>query len=121
MRIVLAGWAGMLLLAALFVPIEGMDEARSAIVFGLIALGMGSWVWRRGSRPALVVSLVLGVLQTAEQVAYTIADVGYVLDRPAVLVGTVVGLIAGICLVVGSTLELAARRRTRRAMASGET
>ena len=119
MRIVLAGWGGMLLLALLFVPVEGTDESRSALVFGVVAIAMGAWVWIRASRPALTVSLVLGVLQTLEQTAYTIADFGNVLHRPAEMVATLVGLVAGVCLVVGSASELMARRRTRAASASG--
>lgn len=108
LRVVLAGWCCMLVLAATI--LVDAHEVRSAIFFSSIAIGMAAWVWLRGSKPALVISLVLGVLQTLEQVAYTVADVTDVLHNPTLIVGTLFGLAAGACLIVGSTLALAGRR-----------
>lgn len=107
-RIVVAGWCCMLVLAATI--LIDAHEVRSTLFFSLIATGMALWVWARASIPALVTSLVLGVLQTMEQVAYTISDHTAVLHTAALIVGTLFGIAAGACLVVGSTLALAARR-----------
>src|SRR3954454_4575902 len=103
-RIVVAGWCCMLVLAAT-IMIDA-HEVRSTLFFTLIATGMALWVWARASIPALVTSLVLGILQAIEQIAYTISDPTAVLHTPALIVGTLFGIAAGACLVVGSTLAL---------------
>src|SRR3954452_24690239 len=85
-RIVVAGWCCMLVLAATI--LIDAHEVRSTLFFTLIATGMAFWVWARGSIPALITSLVLGSFQTMEQVAYTISDFPAVLHSPSLIVGT---------------------------------
>jgi hypothetical protein len=104
------GWALFGIFGLLALAINGSRELVSAMVFVVVAMAMGAWVVARRSRPALIVSLVLGLLHTLEQVAYLVADIGAKHVDGAAVAADALGLVAGLLIVVGSVLALAARR-----------
>lgn len=109
-RVLLLGWATVLLMAAMGAVIRPDDRAAMA-VFALVAVLMGVWVARSRGRGAVVTSLVLGILHTVEQIAYTVAGVAEEpVDRGVVLVD-LVGLVGGALVVVGAVWALRTRRR----------
>ncbi len=106
-----AGWLGVVVFAGLM-AVFGEDSLGNAMFFAVIGLTMAAWVGLRRSRPALWVSLVLGLLHVVEQVAYLVADAP---DAGAgLLTADAVGLVAGVLVVTGSARELRERRRQRR-------
>lgn len=108
-RLVLAGWAAFALMA-LSVAVVREDHRANMAVFILLAVAMAAWVARRGSRPSLVTSLVLGLLHTVEQVAYVIA--GMINSAgPAYITIDLLGLASGLLLAFGSGQALRRRRR----------
>jgi hypothetical protein len=108
-RLVLIGW----LLVAVFGLLLLGTEPASAAMFIVVGLAMAAWVrWRPGA-PALVVSLVLGLLHTVEQAAYLIADFG---DDPISawhVLGDTEGLVAGLLVVGGSSTALVRSRQSQ--------
>ncbi len=106
-RLAVIGWGLVIVYAgAVLVGPEGL---KGASVFFAVAVILGAWVWLRRSRPALAVSLVVGVLFTVEQAAYVVGDTSPLeLGR---LVADLIGLVAGVVVVTGSVLALRARRR----------
>ena len=107
------GWL-LLVVFAGFMAVVGDDSAGNVALFAVLGLAMAAWVGLRSSRPALWVSLVLGLLQTVEQAAYLVADAGDG-GAAAAVVGDVVGLLAGLLVVAGTGAALRARRpRVRR-------
>lgn len=111
-RVVIAGWGLTFLFAVLFLT-NGQDELLAAVLYWLVAVIMATWVWRRRSRPALVVSLVLGLLHAIEQVAYIASDVNGNNAGAVTLVADIIGLIGGVLLVAGATAALSRRNRPR--------
>lgn len=105
-RTVLLGWATFVLTTALVVVVRGLDYAPNMAVFAALGAAMLAWVALRRSRASLVVSLVLGVLHTIEQVAYLAAGVTSDDTAAGVLVADAVGLASGVLLVVGSSQGL---------------
>lgn len=118
LRILLLGWGLFLLMWAL-VAVVRPDDARAAIVFMVLGLLLGSWVALRGSRAALVTSLVVGVLHAVEQVAYTVAELGADPVETSIVVLDGVGLLSGLLIVGGATASLRERRRSRPVRPSG--
>jgi hypothetical protein len=112
LRIVLIGWAAILPFAALLVIARGKHDVGVGLAFGVMACAMAAWVFLRASKAALVTSLVLGVLHTVEQMVYLGGDFTRDPHRPLVTVSDLVGLTAGVLIIVGSALGLAARRHT---------
>ena len=109
--LVLAGWGVVVLVAILMLILRGREEAGPALVFALIAIAVGAWVWRRDSRAAMITTLVLGVLWLVQFVAYTVADMMDDDADAAIFVTDVVAVIGGVLLVVGAIQALVQRRR----------
>jgi hypothetical protein len=107
LRLALFGWAVVAVFGITVIFVA--DEPAAGLMFAGIAAGMGAWVILRASRVALVVSLVLGILQSLEQAGYCVADVGA--GSVASLCGDLVGLAGGLCVVVGSVAALRTRAR----------
>ncbi len=108
-KLTVLGWA--ITTAFGIIMIFVADELGAGLVFAAIATVMGAWVYVRASRPALVVSLVVGLLHSLEQVGYCVADLG---DDGSVgtLFWDLVGLAGGLAVVVGSVLALRTRQRS---------
>jgi uncharacterized membrane protein YjdF len=104
-QLTVLGWVLFVCFAVLVAV--GSREVSSAVVFGAVGVAMGTWVWLRRSLPALIVSFILGLLHTIEQLAYSVADVS---DHHAgTLLADLFGLVAGLCIVAGSVLALRSR------------
>lgn len=103
-RLILTGW-GLVLLVAVLMVVARSEELGSAIAFAAIAVAMSAWLWLRKSRAAIITTLVLGILWTVQFVAYTVA--GFTgeasEDQVLILIGDVVGIIAGAFIVLGAT------------------
>jgi hypothetical protein len=107
--LVVIGW----LLVVVFGLLLLGKEPASAAIYIVVGLVMAAWVrWRPGVA-ALVVSLVLGLLQTVEQGAYLATDAG----EDTLPVGTALadaeGLLGGLLVVAGSVTVLVRRRQAR--------
>lgn len=110
-RVVVLGWVVFLLMSVLVVVDRGGDHVANMAVFAALGAAMLTWVVRRGSRAAFVVSLVLGALHTLEQVAYLVAGATEAkLDAFALAVDAV-GLISGALLLAGAARALSVMRR----------
>lgn len=118
-RVVLAGW-GFIFLFAVLLMLFGAGELVFGALHGLVAVIMATWVWRRGSRLALIVSLALGLLLGIRQAAYIAGDVtGRHIDA-GTLLEDVIGLAGGLLLVAGAAAALLRRSRNRSAEAAGQ-
>jgi hypothetical protein len=106
-----------IVVAILMLIVRGSAEAGPALVFSAIALAVGAWVWRRDSRAALIVSLVLGALWLLQFAAYTIADLVGDDFSLAIFVVDLVAVAAGIAVVVGAIRALLGRGRSAAAAA----
>ena len=109
-RMLLLGWGAVLLMAALGAVVRPDDRVAMAVFAGVAVL-MGLWVARSAGRGALLTSLVLGVLHTLEQVAYTLAGAAEDEVDLGLLAVDLVGLVGGVLVVVGAVRALRARRR----------
>jgi len=118
-RIVLAGW-GLAFLFAVLLLAGGKDDLLVAVLYGLVAVIMAAWAWRRRSRPALIVSLALGLLLTAGQAAYIASDVSGQQTGAGTLLGDAIGLAAGMVLVAGAAAALLRRNQNRSEEAAGQ-
>ena len=102
-----------ILVAILMLVFRGREEAGPAVVFAVIAVAVGAWVWRRESRAAMIASLVLGLLWVVQFAAYTVADL---MDDDAgteIFVTDVIAVIGGLLLVGGAIQALVQLRRQR--------
>lgn len=110
-RIVVAGWALVIVFGVLVWLVSG--EPGSAALFAGVGLVMATWVALRPGVAAMVVSLILGLLHTVEQIAYLAVD----LSEPDLAVGTVLadalGLLGGLLVLGGAAAALLRRRRSR--------
>lgn len=110
--VVVTGWG--------FVAVFGVlvwlvaDELGAGAMFAGVAVLMAAWVALRPGTAALVVSLVLGLLHTAEQVAYLVADLTRSPVAVDVVLADVVGLLGGLLVAGGAALWLTRRRRSER-------
>lgn len=111
LRLTLAGWLGLLIFAILVAVFRGPDEFAFAAVSGVIAVAIGTWLWRRRSRAARIVSLVVGGLEALEQGGYSVADLTSRAGA-GTTAADLFGLLAALAVVVGSGLLLARRRST---------
>ena len=121
-RLTLVGWFGMVALGLIVALTQGKREYIFAAVTASIALVMGYWLWKRRSKAALVVTVVLGGLQFIEQISYSIADLtssGVWADHQAskgvTTISDLFGALASGAVVVGATSGLWQRRRAHRA------
>lgn len=113
-RLTVLGWTLVVVFAVLVAL--GPDSVLNAAIFAVIGAVMGAWVWLRRSRPASVVSLVIGVLLSIEQVGYVVADLS---DGEVARGGAdLLGLVAGLVVVLGSVLALRTSRSRGRLDAS---
>lgn len=110
-QLVLAGWGVVVLVAVLMLIVRGSEEAGPAIVFAAVAVAVGAWVWRRGSRASLIASLVFGVLWLLQFAAYTVVNAVDDDVEAGVFVADVVAVVAGVLIVVGAIQALRGRRR----------
>lgn len=110
--VVVTGWG----LVAVFGVLVWLvaDEPGAGAVFAGGAVLMALWVALRPGTAAVVVSLVLGLLHTAEQVAYLVADLTGSPIAVDVVLADVVGLLGGLLVAGGAALWLVRRRRTER-------
>lgn len=107
--LVVAGWSLVVVFGVLVWLVSG--EPGSGAMFAGVGLAMAVWVALRPGLAAMVVSLVLGLLHTAEQVAYLAVD----LSDAGTAAGTVLtdaeGLLGGLLVVGGASAALLRRRR----------
>lgn len=115
-RTVLLGWVTFVLTTALVVVVRGLDYAPNMAVFTALGAAMLAWVALRRSRVSLVVSLVIGVLHTIEQVTYLAAGLTSDDTAAGVLVVDTIGLASGVLLVVGSSQGLTRRKQIDHAL-----
>jgi len=108
---VIVGWLLVVVFGVLVWLVAG--ELRSGIVFAAVGLAMSAWVARRPGTAALVVSLVLGLLHTVEQIAYFGADVSGSNPPIGSVLGDAEGLLAGLLVVGGAVAGLRRLRRSR--------
>lgn len=113
LRVLLAGWA-LFVLMWLLVVVVRPDDAVPVAVFVALGLLLAVWVVRRRSRAALVTSLVVGILHTLEQVAYTVAELGAEPVETSVVAIDLLGLVSGLLIAGGAAAALRARRRADR-------
>ncbi len=111
-RLVLVGWALVVLVALLMLVFRGSAEAGPAIVFAVIAMAMSAWLWFRPSRAAWIVTLVLGALWLLQFAAYTVADVTDDEFEAAIFLTDVIAVVAGIAIVWGAIRGLREREAT---------
>src|SRR3954447_5720583 len=102
-QVVVAGWLLVVVFGLLVLALA--HEPRSAAFFCGVGLLMALWVGRRPRTAALVVSLVLGLLHTAEEVTYLIYGIA---DSSAItlVLADVVGLLGGVSVVGGAAVAL---------------
>lgn len=121
-RLTLAGWFGLVALGLIVALTQGKREWIFAVATASIAVVMGYWLWKRRSKAALVVTVVLGGLQFIEQVSYSIADLtsnGVWADHQAskgvTTISDLFGALASGAVVAGAASGLWQRRRNRSA------
>lgn len=74
-RLVIGGWVVALVASGPIVVVKlGEPGASEGVVFAMIAVAMGAWIWIRGSGAAMITSLVLGALWTVMFGGYVIAS-----------------------------------------------
>ena len=119
-RLTLAGWFGMVAFGLLVAFTQGKREWLFAAVTIGLALAMAYWLWKRRSKAALVVTVVLGGLQFIEQVSYSIANLttsGVWAENQAskgvTTISDLFGALASGAVVAGAASGLWQRRRNR--------
>jgi hypothetical protein len=108
--IVVAGWSLVVVFGVLVWL--GAGELGSGALFAGVGLAMGIWVTLRPGVSAMVVSLVLGLLHTAEQIAYLAFDISESDMSVGRVLGDAEGLLGGLLIVGGAVAALLQRRRT---------
>ena len=108
----MVGWGVVVLVAILMLILRGSAEAGPAVVFAVVALGVGTWLWRRRSRAALITSLVLGILWLLQFVAYAVADLVDEDFDVALFLVDLVAVAGGVAIVSGAVAALR-RAKTR--------
>lgn len=107
--VVVGGWLLVVVFGGLVAV--GADEPVSGAIFAAVGVAMAAWVALRPWTAAFVVSVVLGLLHTAEQIAYLGADLSGSGPVTTVLADAF-GLLGGVLVVGGSAVAL--RRRSSR-------
>lgn len=111
-RVLLVGW-GLFLVMVGIVVVARPDDRAAMVVFTVVAMALAAWVVRRGSQASIVASLAVGLLHTAEQVAYTYAGVTEPVVDAVVVAGDVVGLLSGLLITGGAAGALRGLRAPR--------
>ena len=107
--VVVVGWSLVVVFGVLVWLVSG--EPGSAALFGGVGLAMAIWVALRPALAAMVVSLVLGLLHTIEQIAYLAVDLSASDMSAGRVLGDAEGLLAGLLVVGGAVAALLQRRR----------
>jgi hypothetical protein len=109
-RVGLVG-AILLLLAAVLVVAANSENAATAVVLGVIAVGIGAWIWRVGSRASAISTLVVGGLLMLVFGLFVAGDSssGESVDG-LVVVGDVVALAAGLVFVACGIMAIRSPR-----------
>jgi hypothetical protein len=112
-RLILAGWALVIVLLILVLVDRGSEEIGFAVVAGSIAAALAAWIWFRG-RASLIVTLVVGALWLLLFVGYAIAAVTGDEFDAVTFVGDLLGVVAGLAIVWGviRAFRVARVRRT---------
>ena len=120
-RLTLAGWFGMVALGVIVALTQGKREYVFAAVTACIALVMAYWLWKRRSKAALVVTVVLGGLQFIEQISYSVADLStsgvwaeHQASKGVTTISDLFGALASGAIVAGGASGLWQRRRAHR-------
>jgi hypothetical protein len=98
----LAGWAVVCVFVCLAVIDRGLDTLVWGLVVCTVAAGMAAWISRGPSQAALIISIVLGLLLTGQQLAYFVADVT---DNDASVAAAIedgIGLVGALLILVGA-------------------
>ena len=115
MRLVLFGWGLTILLAAVIVVVNGLTDLGFALTLAFIAAAMAAWVWRRATRAASITSLVLGLLLLLLFGEHTLSDATGGDFEAHLFFLDMIGVIAGIAVVVGSVQVFVQQRQRRQA------
>ena len=120
-HLTIIGWFGMFAFSVIVALSQGKREYLFSMATAIIALVMSYWLWKRRSKAALVVTLVLGGLQFIQQVSYSVADFSstgvwaeHQASKSVTTISDLFGALASGAIVVGSTSGLWQRRRARR-------
>jgi len=121
-RLTIAGWFGMVAFSVIVALSQGKREYAFSAATATIALVMAYWLWKRRSKAALVVTVILGGLQFIEQVSYSIADLSSSsvwaenqASKGVTTFSDLFGALASAAIVAGSASALLQRRRAHRA------
>ena len=120
-RLTIAGWFGMVALGVIVALTQGKREYVFAAVTASLALAMAYWLWKRRSKAALVVTVVLGGLQFIEQISYSVADLStsgvwaeHQASKGVTTISDLFGALASGAIVAGGASGLWQRRRAHR-------
>ena len=120
-RLTIAGWFGMVAFSVIVALSQGKREYLFAAATAMIALVMAYWLWKRRSKAALVVTVVLGGLQFIQQISYSIANFSAdsvwletTASKSVTTFSDLFGALASGAIVAGSASGLWQRRRAHR-------
>ena len=101
---------------------QGKREYAFSAATAIIAFVMAYWLWKRPSKAALVVTVVLGGLQFLQQVGYSVADLSstgvwaeHQASKGVTTISDLFGALASGAVVAGAASGLWQRRRAHRA------
>ena len=119
-RLTLTGWFGMVAFSVIVALSQGKREYAFSAATAIIALVMSYWLWKRRSKAALVVTVVLGGLQFLQQVGYSVADLSstgvwaeHQASKSVTTISDLFGALASGAVVAGAASGLWQRRRNR--------
>jgi len=95
----------LLLIAAILVPVADSENAMTGVVLGVIAVGLGVWIWRTGSRAAWITSMVFGVLLVLAFGLFVLGDASSDSVDALVVAADVLAVVAGACLIAGAVMS----------------
>ena len=121
-RLILGCWLGMIALNLIVAITQGKREWILSIVMATLALVMGYWLWKRKSKAALVVTVVLGGLLFIQLLSYSIADLTasgvwdhHNVSKGVTTISDLFGALASGAVVAGAARGLWEQRRNRSA------
>ncbi len=120
-RLTIAGWFGMVAFSVIVALSQGKREYLFSAATATIALVMAYWLFKRRSKAALVVTVVLGGLQFIQQVSYSVADLSssgvwaeHQASKGVTTISDLFGALASGAVVAGAASGLWQRRRAHR-------